>query len=87
MDPSRLLATARGGLERELLRSALTDVAPDEVRARVLRSVNEVLATSAALAAGVSYAGSSTATASSVTAGSVTAGSVTAGSVTAGSVT
>jgi len=82
-DPSRLLATARGGLERELLRSALTDVAPDEVRARVLRSVNEVLAASGALVAGASYAGSSTATAGTATS-TATAGTATAGAGMAG---
>jgi len=52
-DPPRLLETPRsnlewgkldGSLERGLLRSAYGDVAPDAVRARVLESVNEVLA-------------------------------------------
>src|SRR4051812_23286274 len=60
MDPSRMLASTRAGLERELLRSALTDVAPDEVRARVLQAVSAVLVTaagaSAATAAGASAA-------------------------------
>jgi hypothetical protein len=46
-DPSRLLETTRSGLERGLLRSAYGDVAPDAVRARVLESVNKVLAEAA----------------------------------------
>lgn len=69
MDPSRLLAT-RAGLERELLRSALTDVAPDEVRARVLQSVSAVLATSAAAgASAAAAAGTNAATAAGGTTG------------------
>jgi hypothetical protein len=69
MDPSRLLAT-RAGLERELLRSALTDVAPDEVRARVLQSVSAVLATSAAAgASAAAAAGANTAAAAGGTTG------------------
>lgn len=39
MTPSRLLSTTRNGFERELLRSAGTERAPDAVRARVLLSV------------------------------------------------
>jgi hypothetical protein len=46
-DPSRLLETTRSSLERGLLRSAYGDVAPDAVRARVLKSVNQVLAEAA----------------------------------------
>jgi hypothetical protein len=63
-DPSRMLASSRAGLERELLRSALTDVAPDEVRARVLQSVSAVLVTSASTGAAAAAAagGGSTAT-------------------------
>jgi len=49
MDPLRLLESAHGGLERELLRSALAEVAPDAVRARVLTSVSEVLADTASV--------------------------------------
>jgi hypothetical protein len=62
MDPLRLLETARGGLEQDLLRSALTEVAPDAVRARVLQSVSEVLASPASVA---TSAGSSTSSSAS----------------------
>lgn len=65
-DPSRLLETTplragrdgeREELERALLRSAFGDVAPDAVRARVLSSVNEVLAELPLRAPGANGAG------------------------------
>ena len=46
MDPSRLVDTTWVGLERELLRSAREEVAPNAVRMRVHQSVGAVLASS-----------------------------------------
>ena len=46
MDPSRLVDTTWVGLERELLRSAREEVAPNAVRMRVHQAVGAVLASS-----------------------------------------
>jgi hypothetical protein len=44
MEPSRLLDSSHNGLERELLRAARLDEAPEATRARVLLCIGEVLA-------------------------------------------
>jgi len=46
MDPSRLVDTTWVGLERELLRSARQEVAPNAVRMRAHQAVGAVLASS-----------------------------------------
>ena len=46
MDPSRLVDTTWVGLERELLRSAREEVAPNAVRMRVHQAVGAVLVSS-----------------------------------------